>query len=403
MTFRPRIAVLVCLLGLSPGTQAHWADAIAPVVDEFASETSKNDTSSPTETASPVGKMVVSAPPGWLEERVAIDGDSHQQDGDYRGELGLAASDLTGLNDALALNYRRSLARSDAQTRGFGFDYSFPWRAGTIRVYGNMHEYERSAMNSERKYQVSGNNRAVNFSANRTLLSTDNTVFGAVLGLGTRDSEYFVEGDRNDDASRRFSTLRVEGRLRQYLALDTTATTSLMAERGLEMFGADGDEQWSGEQRTEYRKYIFQSKLSKELWRWHYDLNGRYQFTPDILPGSQHVLAFSSGMMHGFAGQSLGASQGGWLRMNANSPWSPIFYVPGFRANLQLSVLKGWIPEDEVNQSRHGSASAAELGFNLRGDGLSAGFRVGTLLAASDDAAHRPDVPDMSLSLSFDL
>ncbi len=402
MLLRPAI-LIVSLLIASPGALAHWAEAIAPAIEDFRPD-SAGDTSAAGEVATDPGLGLTPVVRNWLGERVSVAGDSDHQGGHFKGNLGVAAHDLTGLNDALSLNYRRSvLAREGVRNRGMGLDYAFPSRAGTIRVNASLYEFEDSVTSADRRYDVRGDSQSLTLSANRTLFSRDGTELAAMVGVGARETQRIVEDDSANASHGQFSSLSVETRLRQDLALGAVAVTRFSAEQGQEVFGAENQGLWSETARNVYHKYSIQGSLSKPMWRWHCELNGRYQFAPDDLPGSQYLTAVGPSMMYGFGGQSLSGSQGGWLRLDASSPWAPLQLGPGLATSLRLSVLRGWVPYTRSRQSRYGSASAAEMALQLRGGGFQAGLRVGGMLSASRHAADYPESPDLSLSFSVQL
>ncbi|MDX1635629.1 MAG: ShlB/FhaC/HecB family hemolysin secretion/activation protein [Marinobacter sp.] len=403
MLFRP-VLITVSLLMASFGVQAHWADAIDPAIEAFSPQADATGADLPAPDATDRSLVLTPVYRNWLGERVSVAGDSNHQDTQFRGNLGVAANDLTGLNDALSLNYQRSvLAREGVLNRGLGFNYAFPSRAGTIRVNGSLYEYEDSVTSADRRYDVRGDSQSVNVSANRTLFDRGGTELAATMGVGAREARKQVEDDRADTSQSRFSSLRVETRLRQTLALDAVAITRLTAEQGQEVFREASAGQWSETARHAYHKYSIQGTLSKPLWRWQCELNGRYQVAPDSLPGSHYLVAVSPAMMHGFGGQSLSGSRGGWLRLDASSPWQPLPVGPGLNTSLRFSILRGWVPQTRSEQLRYGSASAAEVALNVRGGGFQAGLRVGSMLSASARAAERPESPDLTLSFSVQL
>lgn len=404
MLLRPAL-LLASLLMTSIGAHAHWADAIEPTFETFGGDTGSTasvDVSSGLSS----GPDLLSAPAhrNWLGERVSVAGDSSEEGGRFRGNLGVAAQDLTGLNDALSLNYRRLVAAREGElNRGLGFDYAFPWRAGTIKLNASLYEYEDSVTSAEHRYDVRGDSQSLNLSANRTLFRHGGTELAAAVGVGARETQRVVEDDIGDASLGRFSSLRFETRLRQTLPLDALAMTSVSAEQGREVFGDENGGHWTETARHDYHKYSIHGSLSKPLGRWYCEVNGRYQFAPEDLPGSQYLRALSPSMIYGLGGQSLAGSQGGWLRLDASSPWQPLQLGPGLSTNLRFSVLRGWVPRRRAEQGSYGGASAAELALQLRGGHFQAGFQVGGLLSASRTAAREPDAPDLSLSFSLQL
>lgn len=344
------------------------------------------------------------ARPSWLGERISLGGGSLSSRSDYHGRLDLAADDLTGLNDALIFNYDRSMAtRFDARSQGFGFDYSFPWRYSTLSVNGNVYNYQNSVVGPDRKYQINGNNRVIDMSANHTLFANPSTRLDGQVSLISRESNRYTEGTRLDDSSRQFSILRVEGRLHHYLGFDTTAFTRFSADRGLNVFGADSDQHSVERGTTRFRTYSVFGSLGRTFWRWAWDLSGQYQYSPDVLPYSEQILVASSSLMSGFADQSLAGDQGGWVRLDANSPWFPMELMRGLHSNLRLSVLRGWVPQIDGQGDPYGAASAAELALQVKTDDLTAGMRVGRMLAESATNTRKPDHPDIAFTLSMNL
>ncbi len=347
---------------------------------------------------------VVPARPGWLGERISLAGSSLSSRTDYNERLKLAADDVTGLNDDLKFNYNRSSAnRFDARSQGFRFDYSFPWRYSALSVNGNLYRYQNSVAGADRKYQISGNSRVIDMSANHTLFANPSTRLDGQVSLISRENNSYTEGTRLNDSSRQFSILRVEGRLHHYLGFDTTAFTRFSAERGLDVFGADSDENSLERGTTGFRTYSVFGSLGHTLWRWTWDLSGQYQYSPDVLPYSEQILVASSSLMSGFANQRLAGDQGGWVRLDANSPWFPTELMRGLHSNLRLSVLRGWVPRIDGQNDPYGGASAAELAVRVRTDDLTAGMRVGRMLEDSATNTSRPDHPDIAFTLSMNL
>ncbi|WP_166267756.1 ShlB/FhaC/HecB family hemolysin secretion/activation protein [Marinobacter caseinilyticus] len=355
------------------------------------------------EASPPDPSLHIHAPnPSWLGERLSFRGDSQQANGDYRGRLDLAANDLTGLNDALQLNYNRSLAgRADAHARGFNFDYSFPSRFGVIAINGDLSEYEDSVIGSGYKFQVSGERHAIDMSARRNLFGNRMMNLDALLGAATEESSRFEEGAEQRDSSRQFSAVWIEGRMNYDLGLlNTAAFTSVSVENGFEHYRETAS---AANDTAEYRKYTVLGSLSKPLWRWTWDLNGQYQYSPDALPGSEKLLVAGSSLISGFAGQGASSSRGGWLRLDASSPWLPLMMLSNMHSSLRLSVLKGWIAHTTHQVDHHGSASAAEVALQVKSAGMTAGLRVGKMLGESLRVMSKPDVPDVSLTLSLSL
>jgi len=341
--------------------------------------------------------------PTWLGKKLEIGGDSRTGQSDYRGRLALAADAFAGLDGNLNLRYNRAVDNErDGRNWGLNFDYSFPWRYdSTISLNGNVSEYENSVVGQESKYGVGGDSQNIEMSARRTLFSFDGLHISGLMGVTSRGSRWYSEAS-GDASSRQLSAFRVETRFNQQLVHDTRLTTAFSIERGLGLFGADDQEDYA-DGNPRFRKYRLYSSLQRPLLDWQLNLNGQYQYSPDKLPWAHRVTVASASMIKGFDSQSLSGNEGGWLRLDARSPWHQLDLNVDLKTSFQVSVLKGWVPESEFSGDRHGSASAAEMAFNLKGDRLSAGLRIGRMIEAANEQADRPAVPDLAMNVSLTL
>lgn len=360
--------------------------------------------SAPVDTSAQPRARIRSVRRHWLGSRFSLAGESQNMSDERRGHIDVVADDLASSNDALQFQYKRSSAnRLEARSQGFGFDYSFPWLSNDFAVNFERYDYEDTVVGSDRIYEVSGDTRVIDFSGRRTLLDFNGTRLESLMGLSTKENNSFEDGYRLDSSSRQYTIMRFEGRLSQDLWLDTTAVTSLSAERGLDAFGAGDTDIPEADGTSQFSKYTFYGSLSKPVWLWTWGLSGRYQYTPDILPGSEKMLIAGSSLVSGFSGQSLVAGQGGWLRFDANSPAVPFPLTSTLTSDVRLSLLKGWAPNIEGQTDSYGSASAAEVSLRLTGQRMSAGLSVGKMLGASSDAASPPELPDVKLSFSLGI
>lgn len=404
------IIVMGCLL--STGTIA-WASENALQVFDFSlSDFPVNSESATAEEldrnanrASEPYIQIRPADPTWLGDRISFGGDTVNTNGDYRGSLDLAASDIAGGSDALSLRYNRFLAgHAEGRNHGFGFGYSFPSSFGAVTINGNLSDYEDSATGDGRRYQISGDRQAVNASLRRPVFELGDLRFDALMGLATEANTAFTEGERVDDASRHLSSFWFETQMNCNIGVfGTSVFSSMSVKRGLTSLGADNDP-WAGTDiDAEYRKYTLLGSLNQPIGRWNWNLNGHYQYSPDTIPGSQYTLIAGPSQISGFAGQGTYSQQGGWLRLDASSPWFPLLVLSNIHSSVRLSLLKGWVEPTERQSDLRGTASAAEIALQLKSNGLTAGLKVGRMLGDSLSVMQKPDAPDVSLTLSISL
>lgn len=338
----------------------------------------------------------------WIGSRFALGGSSVNQGTDRRGRINISADNLANNSDYLSFNYDRSLeTRASARSQGFGLGYSFPWHTNDFRIQADRSEYERSVVGTDRKYDVSGNSLTFDFTGNRTLFSNADTTFNSEIGLSVSEDRYSVDEDDGYTSRRQLSVANFSGEIEHYFGLNARAFSRFTVRRGVEVLGADADDWANTTGNPRFRKYSFYGSLSKPAGRWTWGLSGRYQYSPDELPYSERLTVASSSMNAGFAGEYLSGIQGGWLRLNADSPRIPVSLLTSLYSSVRISVLKGWLPETD-RQAESRSASAAQLTFLLEGNGIDAGLRLGQMLESSSDVSS-PSIPDISLNASFDL
>lgn len=353
------------------------------------------------------GQTVVgvrNTPGYWLGGQLSVDGNSIQQGDDYRGRVDVYADDLLGVNDALIVNGNQSLAqRATSRSYGYGLDYSVPWRYYLFTLSGNQFRYENVVQGTNRTFTVSGESQVLDASLNRTLYRGQSTKLDGLVGLATKKTNNYIEDARIDVSSRQLTIARLEVRAKRYIGQATTAFASLTAEHGLRWLGADDDRNGGYPDTAQFQKYRVYAALNTPLWQWNLGLTGQYQYSPDRLPFSEQAIVASSSLMAGFGEGSLAGDSGGWLMLDAGSPYIPLPLLPGFQGNVTLSLMKGWIPHRYANQAPYGSASAAQLAFRAVGRGFSLALRVGKQLEPISGAPVDPDVPDVGMTLAYSL
>jgi hemolysin activation/secretion protein len=339
----------------------------------------------------------------WLGSRFDLGGSSVDDGPDRRGRINLSAGNLASSSDYLSFNYKRALeTRANSRSQGFGLGYSFPWRTNQFRIYADRSEYEDSVVGTDRKYDVSGDNLRFDFTGNRRLFSGMNTTFDGEFGLSVNESHYSVDEEDGYTSQRQLSVVNLTGKLAHYFGGNAKAIARLSAERGVKILGASADDWANTTGDPRFRKYSFYGSVTKPAWSWTWGMAGRYQYSPDELPYSERMTVVSSSLNSGFAGEYLSGIQGGWLRIDADSPRVPVSLITSLYSSVRVSLLKGWLPETERQSHNYGSASAAELTLRLEGEDIDAGLRIGHMLESSSDES-RPSIPDISINASFAL
>ncbi|WP_148862553.1 ShlB/FhaC/HecB family hemolysin secretion/activation protein [Marinobacter fonticola] len=340
----------------------------------------------------------------WLASHLQLAGNSAQSNDGHHGRIGVAANGLVQADHDMRLDFNESASqRVENESETFAFSYSFPLGANRFSLYANNYEYQSTVVGDDGKYEASGEGRNINVSSRRALFSWAGIAFDSVLSLSSSDARYFERGQWIEDSSRQLSKFTLEGATHNDLWFDILSTTRISASSGLEVLGKNYDMEESLDENERFNKFSVSSTLSRELFNWQWGVTGRYQFTPGELPGSEYLLVAGPSMIAGFNGQTLAAAEGGWLRLDASSPSFTVPMMPNLRSDVRLSVLQGWVPYDSLQADRFGSASAAEISLQLQARGLRADVSVGRMLGSSSLATRKPDLPDVSFSLSVGL
>ncbi|WP_242674508.1 ShlB/FhaC/HecB family hemolysin secretion/activation protein [Marinobacter halodurans] len=340
----------------------------------------------------------------WLGSHLQLAGNSASSRDQRSGQIGLEADNLIRDDHALRLNFNESESqRIENEAEAFSFHYAFPLGLNRFSFDVDNFSYRSTVIGDEGKYDASGEGRNIHVSGQRALFSLYGVQFDSVMSLSTRDASYYEDGEWVEDSSRQKSRFTLQGSTSHELWYDVIATTQVSAVSGLEMVGKEYDMEEDFNEDEAFSKYSLSAALSRDFFSWRWGLSGHYQFSPNDLPDSEYLTVAGSSLISGFNGQSVSASQGGWLRLDASSPHFDMPLMPYLRSGLNFSLLRGWVPYTEAQADRYGSASAAEISLSMQGQGFQAGLSVGRMLGASSLATTKPDVPDVSLSLSMGL
>ncbi|PHQ16233.1 ShlB/FhaC/HecB family hemolysin secretion/activation protein [Marinobacter profundi] len=339
----------------------------------------------------------------WLLSHLELSGDSRHTREGVNGRLQLASQNLIWSQHALGVNFNNSASHREGEAhKRLAFRYAFPVGRQRITVRVENADFENSGTRNGIRYDTSGSHRTFELSGRRPLFDFHGVHINSLFSHSTRSSELYEESEWVEDSSRQLSTFGLQGAGHRELMADIDLNTSFTAVSGLEFQGADyGFETATEEER--FHKLLLSASLSREVQSWRIGVDGRYQFAPDDLPESQHLLVASSSLVSGFNGQSLSAAEGGWLRLDARSPGWSVPYINGLRSHLRMSLLRGWVPYSRSQSDRYGQTSAGQLSLQFSGQAFSADFSVGQLLDSSSVAAVVPDSPDLSLSLTMGI
>lgn len=338
----------------------------------------------------------------WAGERFYLRGEDHQADQPDRVRVGLEKTRVPWLDGNLTIDGNWSVSEQPGDTTmDIGLNWQMPLAGNQLSFSGHHHEYQDEVIAGGDVHQAGGNRQTLKLDLARTLYEAP--VAGLDARVITRDvsSQWFENGDLTGEARRSYSLLRLDGHLAGRLPwLEARGDMALTVEGCVALMDGSGQEA-CGEQLGTFQRYNLTGDLHREWLELDWALRGEYQFTPDELP-SWRYMEVGPGMMHGFGGQALRGRQGGWVRLDSETPSRPLWRPSGVQTSVRISLLRGWTESaDETAPTRR--ASVGEVLWRIRGERLSGGLRVGTLLESSGPGVLAEAPPDLSLDIAWTL
>jgi len=318
------------------------------------------------------------------------------------GVVGVAADRLLGQDDTIGFDYRDSRSyRDETDSSAASFHYRFPAGANKVRVEAGRSRYDRARNSGTRRFNASGESRALGLGARRPLFSRFGVAFAGIARHRGRSSESFEQDSLVSESRYELSSLGLQASGNRHLVAGIKMNTRVLALSGREFRSTDYPSGDSLTNKSAFYKVAVSASLEQELFHWHCRATGRYQFANEDLPSSEYLTVASPGMSTGFNGQSMSVVRGGWLRLDTSSPAWPMPFMDGVLSTVNLAVLQGWIPYSEAQAGRQGKASAGQISVKMQGRAFTANVSVGRMLSTSTMAMTKPDHPDVRFSLSL--
>ncbi|MGM0767415.1 MAG: ShlB/FhaC/HecB family hemolysin secretion/activation protein [Pseudomonadota bacterium] len=340
----------------------------------------------------------------WLRSKLRFSGRSSLTREGLDGQLGVAANNLIGENHALGLNFRDAKSNRDANgAKALDLDYTLPVGSADLSLNVGNHHSQHQKRASDQQIDARRESRVMGLSGSRYLMSGFGVRVDGLVRHVTRDTQAYEQGDLVSDSSYQKSALGLKGHWSEDLIGGLNARSNVSAIGGREFSASDYSHQNDVVEEERFYKLAVSATVERELFRWRWDLNGRYQFAPEDLPSSEYLMVAGSSMLAGFNGQSVYAHQGGWLRMNTASPAWPMPFVGGVLSSVNFAMLQGWVPSSGAQADRHGKASAGQVSLKLEGRAFTANVSVGRMIRASSDTMTMPDHPDVRFSLTMGI
>jgi len=340
----------------------------------------------------------------WLRSRLKFSGKTALNSDGLDGAVGVAADRLVGQNDAIGFDYRDARSyKNDTDSSAASFRYRFPAGANQMRIEAGRSRYEHAISNGDRRFNASGESRAMGLGISRPLFSRFGVSFGGIARHRGRDSTSFKENSLVSESRYQLSTYGLEASGGHELWGGIIANTSMLALSGRESRTIDYPMHDDKAEAGDFYKVAMSASLEHELFQWNWRVKGRYQFADEDLPASEYLTVVGPSMLTGFNGQSVAVVRGGWLRLDTASPAWPMPFTDGVLSSVNFAVLQGWVPYSGTQANRHGHASAGQVSLKMQGRAFTANVSVGRMIRTSSAALAMPDHPDVRFSLSMGI
>ncbi|WP_373002268.1 ShlB/FhaC/HecB family hemolysin secretion/activation protein [Marinobacter sp.] len=340
----------------------------------------------------------------WLRSRLKFSGKTKLNSDGLDGSVGVAADSLVGQNDAIGFDYRDARSYgNDTDSSAASIRYRFPAWANQLRIEAGRSRYDHAVSDAGRRYNASGESRALAVSASRPLFSRFGIAFDGIARHQGRDSTFSEENSLVSESRYQFSSVGLEASGGHEFGAGLVANTRVLALSGREFHSTDYPSQDDTVDERGFYKVAFSASVEQELFQWNWRVNGRYQFADEDLPSSEYITVAGPSMLAGFNGQSVSVVSGGWLRLDTDSPAWSMPLMDGVLSRVNFAVLQGWIPYSGAREDRFGKASAGQVSLKLQGRTFTANVSVGRMIRASTTAMTTPDHPDVRFSMSMGI
>jgi len=339
----------------------------------------------------------------YLSSRVDVSGRSTRDGNQATNDLGLVSDDLVWSEHRLGLTYRDHHSRRDSkESSAWALNYGF--NVAKIDLDIAVHSRESAGVKDieEGRFDTESERRTITVTGRRDLYSWRGFAMSSLFSHSSGDARVADALGGEEESQYQISKFGVEVAKQQQWPLGFWSSANVRAIGGVDS-RQTLDEQGRDATSDRFQKVSVAAELNTDIRNWRLGLDGRYQIAPGPLPASERLQLAGAGLSRGFHGQTRSAYEGGWLRVQADSPQVPMPVFYGAQSYLQLSLLRSYTPGSESNSRPGGGASVGELSLQLDADDFMAAMSVGKMLTVSDPAMTHVSRPSVSLSVLLSL
>lgn len=339
----------------------------------------------------------------YVASKVHVSGSSSHDDDRTSGSLGLSSDDLGWSKHRLGLNYHDSVSRREnLESSSLLLKYGLSVLDFDVGMEFENSDWAGVSLGEGSRFDAESEHDAFRISGSRPLLSWRGFSLSSLFKHSSGTSNLADATGWEEETHYQISKLGLEVREDHELWAGLQSSTSLKAFGGVE---AREIVNTSGQNDTEdqFRKLALSASIHRDVHDWTLGLGGQYQFAGEDLPSAEKIQIAGSSLAMGYSGQSRYATEGGWLRLQADSPKFRVPVFPGFHSSVEMAVLRGWTPGEASEGRQEGGASVGEVSLKLDSRDFYAALSVGKMLAVSDPDIDLPKRPDLSFSIFVDM
>lgn len=339
----------------------------------------------------------------YLASNVSVSGSSSRDAERAYGHIYLVGDELVGPQHRLGLNYRDSVShRENQESSALMFTYGASVSDFSIGVQFENSESAGVTVGEGNRFDSESEHDGFKIDGSRPLVSWHGFSVNSLFSHSAGSSSTSNANGWAEDVQYQVSKFGVEVREDHTLLAGLRSSASLRAFGGVDS-RTTTDTRGHRSTDEQFEKVLVSASLRRDVRSWTLGMGGHYQFAASDLPSSEQFQVAGPTLSLGFNGQSRYANEGGWLRLQADSPTFRVPVLDDFQSSVQMSVLRGWTPGLKAKGQPEGGASVGEVSLQLSSRDVLAALSVGKMLMVSDPKLSRPGRPDVSFSIFVDM
>ncbi|WP_163135359.1 ShlB/FhaC/HecB family hemolysin secretion/activation protein [Agarivorans sp. Alg241-V36] len=324
---------------------------------------------------------------GWLHLRVTLGNSGQESTGEEQLALGANFDDLIGISESWKFNFSTALLPdkgAESENILLGFDVPFGYWTMNYQWNRSAYQYTFNPFGFDMK--SNGNSHNHRWMLHRNFFRDDRSKWGARLSVNHRRDDNYLQGLLLTSSTRELSSLELSLETSQRFG-NLFSSANLAWRQGSSLFGAETDENKGiGVPKAEFNKASIQLSLSAVLpSNWTYQSSLFYQYSPDMLYGTERTSIGGQYSVRGFKGKSISGDKGGYFR-NSVDKRLPLLQGNSWLSSFSLGVGldAGLVANNASDNFSEGHLVGTSVALKAQGKNQSSQLTVGAPLWAPE-------------------